>query len=323
MKTVLLPLLLINFPFTLFPLAPGFDMEAHRGGRDRRPENTLSAFAYATKLGVTTIELDTAVTKDRVVVVSHNPMLNHEITRTEEGEYISEDKKIFIKDLTFEELQKYDVGMLNPKTRYGYIHRQQKPVPGEKIPALEEVFQLVQKSGNNSIRFNIEMKTYPNAPEYTIPCEEFADLLYKVIVKYNMEKRVTIQSFNWNNLKLFRAIAPHIPIGCLTVRTFRIKGELYNLQPGKDGPSPWLAGLDYDSYKENIPRMVKDFGGDIFSPYYKEVTKKEIEEAHRLGLRVVVWTVNRKDIMRKLISWGVDGIISDRPDVLLDVVKNR
>lgn len=322
MKNLIIPALLINLPLTLFPFDADFDTEAHRGGRDRRPENTLSAFEYAVKLGVTTLEFDTAVTKDRVVVVSHNPMLNHEITRKEDGKFIPEDEKIFIKDLTFKELQKYDVGMLNKNTRYGFLHREQTPVQGEKIPSLEQVFKLINNMGNEKIRFNIEIKTYPTAPEYTVPPEEFTALLLEVIKKYRMETRVTVQSFDWNSLKLFRSLAPRIPIGCLTVKTFKVKGEKYNLQPGKDGPSPWLAGFDYDDYRGNIPQLVKDFGGDIFSPYYKELTRQDVEEAHKLGLRVVVWTVNKPDSIRRILSWGVDGIISDRPDVLLEIVNN-
>ncbi len=300
-----------------------FDVEAHRGGRDRRPENTLAAFRYAIKLGVTTLELDTAVTKDRVVVVSHNPKLNYTITKDETGKFINKYRSIFIKNLTYKELEKYDVGELNPATSYYYKHFEQKPVPGEKIPSLAQVFELTRTLHANKIRFNIEIKTYPPFPNYTIPRREFVKLVLNVIKKYNMEDRVMIQSFDWNSLKIVRELAPKMPIVCLTVSRFRVEGKPYNLQPGMTGPSPWLAGLDYDDFKGHVSKLVKAFGGNIISPYYREITEADVKEAHSLGLKMIVWTVNNKNEMKKLIAWGVDGIITDKPDTLLEIIKTK
>lgn len=304
-----------------------FDIEAHRGGRDRRPENTIPAFKYAIDLGVTTLELDTAVTKDRVVVVSHNPKLNYTITRDENGNFISPDSNIFIKDLTFTELEKYDVGMLNPNTKYYYSHSEQKSIPNTHIPSLAQVFELAEKMQagkpqSDRVRFNIEIKTYPPFPQYTIPREEFVELVLKVIRRYRMEHRVFIQSFDWNSLKLVKKLAPNIPIVCLTVSSFHLNGKPYNLQPYMPGASPWLAGFDYDNYQGHVSKLVKAFGGDIVSPYYRDISKEDVAEAHKLGLKMVVWTVDRTDTMANLISWGVDGIITDRPDKLIEVVNS-
>ncbi len=325
-KIIYLPLL-VFLGVLLSPLLSessqlaSFDIEAHRGGRDRRPENTLAAFRYAIGLGVTTLELDTAVTRDRVVVVSHNPKLNYAITRDEMGKFIDRYRNIFIKDLTFEELEKYDVGQLNPASSYYYKHREQKPVPGERIPSLAEVFELTEEMHADNIRFNIEIKTYPPFPGYTIPRDEFVRLVIDVIEKYGMEGRVMIQSFDWNSLALVRKYAPKIPLGCLMVSSFHIGGKPYNLQPGLPGPSPWLAGLDYDDYRGHVSRLVKAFGGDVISPYYRDIRKDDVAEAHSLGLKMVVWTVDSREAMIRLISWGVDGIITDKPDLLLEVVN--
>lgn len=324
MKKYILVVLFITFSILVFAETSltQFDIEAHRGGRDRRPENTLPAFKYAINLGVTTLELDTAITKDRIVVVSHNPKLNYAITRDKSGSFISSESNIFIKDLTFSELEKYDVGMLNPQTKYYYSHREQKSVPNTHIPSLAQIFKLTETMHADKIRFNIEIKTYPPFPQYTIPRDEFVKLVLKVIHRYGMERRVLIQSFDWNSLNLVKKLDPKIPIVCLTVTSFHLEGKPYNLQPYMAGVSPWLAGLDYDNYRGHVSKLVKDFGGDIVSPYYRDISKEDVVEAHKLGLKMVVWTVDRIDTMANLISWGVDGIITDRPDKLIEVVKS-
>ena len=298
---------------------PDFDVQAHRGGRDRRPENTLAAFRYAIELGVNTLELDTAVTRDRVVVVRHDPRLNPELTR-DSGGFISVAPPVFIKDLSLVELKSYTVGQLKPRSSYFYKHREQQPVPGERIPTLEEVFELADKFGAQSIRFNIEIKTYPPHPGYTIEVEEFVDLVLSLISKYGLAGRVTIQSFDWRSLRRVQEKAPAIEIACLTVKSFSIDGASYNLQPGRPGASLWLAGLDYDEF-ENAVALVAAFGADIISPYRREIKREDVLAAHRAGLRIIPWTVNNRTEMKKFIEWGVDGIITDKPDILKNLLE--
>lgn len=301
---------------------PGFDLQAHRGGRDRRPENTLAAFRYAAELGVTTLELDTAVTEDRVVVAAHDPRLNPNLTKNRQGRFISPGKEIFIKDLTLSELKTYTVGELKPRSNYYYKHREQVSVPGETIPTLREAFQLFREMGEGSIRFNIEIKTYPPFPEYTIAVDEFVDLVLELIRMYGMEERVTVQSFDWRSLRLVQQRAPEIDIACLTVSSFSLNGAPYNLQPGAKGASPWLAGLDYDEFGGIVP-IVQAFGADIVAPYYREISQADVQEAHRAGLKIIPWTVNDEFHMQRLIDWGVDGIITDKPDVLKKLLEKN
>jgi glycerophosphoryl diester phosphodiesterase len=109
------------------------------------------------------------------------------------------------------------------------------------------------------------------------------------------------------------------PMVCLTVMNFSIDGAWYNLQPGGEGSSPWLAGSDVDDF-DGVPELVHAFGARILSPYYREIDRRDVEEAHRLGLKVIPWTVNDRRIMKKLIDWGVDGIITDTPDQLIEVL---
>jgi len=300
--------------------SPDFDIQAHRGGRALRPENTLAAFAHAVDLGADTLEMDLAVTRDRVLVVSHDYRLNPTITRGPSGEFIRGDATVLIRDLDFQQLQRYTVGEIRRGSDYWYRFREQEPVPGQKIPSLAQVFDLVDSLGADDLRFNLEIKTYPPLPEYTIGYREFVELVLDLIRRYGLEARVSIQSFDWRTLEVVQELAPELPVVCLTVKNFSIDGAWYNLQPGGEGSSPWLADLDFDEYP-GIPALVHAFGADIFSPYYREIDRRDVEEAHRLGLQVIPWTVNDPRIMKRLIDWGVDGIITDRPDLLIQVLE--
>ena len=321
---------LIRFCLTLWIfLIPGllqadsdsdFDVQAHRGGRARRPENTLAAFRYAIELGVDTLEMDLAVTKDRVMVISHDYRLNPTITRGPDGNFLDEDAGILIKNLDFEQLRRYTVGEIKRGSDYWYKFRDQVAVPGERIPSLSQVFELAGSMGADTLRFNLEIKSYPPFPEYTVDYNEFVDLVLESIREYGMESRVTIQSFDWRSLKAVKETAPDIPVTCLTVGNFSIDGAWYNLQPGGEGSSAWLADLDFDDYN-SAPTLVYALGADILSPYYREIERRVVEEAHRLGIKVIPWTVNDQRIMKKLIGWGVDGLITDTPDLLLEVLE--
>jgi glycerophosphoryl diester phosphodiesterase len=298
------------------------DVQAHRGGRARRPENTLSAFAWAVALGVDTLEMDLAVTRDRVVVVSHDYRLNPELTRGPNGNYLDADAEIAIKDLDFQELQRYTVGQIRRGSEYWYRFREQVPVPGETIPSLVQVFELIKAPDAGNVRLNLEIKTYPPFPNNTIDYREFTDLVVRLIRDHDLSSRVTIQSFDWRTLERVRERAPEITIACLTVRNFTIDGVRYNLQPGAEGASPWLAGLDYDDFR-SLPELVHNFGASVLSPYYREIEERDVREAHRLGLIIIPWTVNDPRTMRKLIAWGVDGLITDVPDILLEIQDQR
>ncbi|MBN2552336.1 MAG: glycerophosphodiester phosphodiesterase [Spirochaetales bacterium] len=299
---------------------PDCDIQAHRGGRALRPENTLAAFAHAVELGADTLEMDLAVTRDRVVVVSHDYRLNPLLTRGPDGRFIPEDARILIKDLDFEQLQLYTVGEIRRGSDYWYRFRDQVPVPGQTIPSLDQVFALTASEEAEAVRFNLEIKTYPPFPDYTVDYGEFVELVLEVIRRHGMESRVTMQSFDWRTLREVKKQAPGIPVVCLAVESFSIDGARYNLLPGGAGSSPWLAGLDSDDYA-GIADLAHAFGAEVLSPYYREIDRRDVDEAHRLGLKIIPWTVNDPGIMKKLIGWGVDGIITDSPDLLMQVVE--
>jgi len=298
--------------------AQGFDLQGHRGTRGLMPENSLPAFARALSIGVSTLELDVGVTRDGHVVVIHNPRMEPEIARTADGKWL-EASGPAINAMTLEEIKSYDIGRLNPATHYASRYPNQKAIDGTHVPTLGEVFELVARSGNQSVRFNIETKLNPDKPELSLPPADFARTLLDVIHTYKLNNRVAIQSFDWRTLQEVQRLAPGMSTSYLTVN----QSWLNNLQIGQPGASPWMSGFDVDNYEGSAPRAIKAAGGAIWSSYHKEVSVDSIKVAHDLGLLVKVWTVNDTARMEELIDMGVDGIITDYPDVLRAVLIKR
>jgi glycerophosphoryl diester phosphodiesterase len=291
------------------------DLQGHRGARGLLPENTLPAFARALEIGVTTLELDCGVTKDSVVVISHDPALNPDITREPEGRWL-EARGPAIWDLTWDELRRYDVGRLKPGSAYAARFPKQRAIDGTCIPRLADLFMLVHQSGHERVRFNIETKISPLRPGETAPPADFVRKLLEVIHTAGMNSRVSIQSFDWRTLALVQQTAPHIPSVYLTAQL----KDLDNIQAASTA-SPWTAPRHVSQFAGSLARMVKAAGGATWSPYYRELTRETAEEAQALGLKVVAWTVNEAADMRRMIEWRVDGIISDYPDVLREVAN--
>jgi glycerophosphoryl diester phosphodiesterase len=293
-----------------------FDLEAHRGGRALLPENTLPAFANALSMGVNTLELDVGVTADGEIVVSHERGLNPDLARNADGAYITPPGTSFVR-LRLDEVRTYDVGQIRPDSAYAKQFPDQRAVPGTRIPTLSELFALVRKSRNSRVRFNIETKIDPNHPDETLDPQAFVTKLLGLIQAEAFSDRVMIQSFDWRTLQLVQQRAPKIPTVYLTLQ--RGTGQTVAL----DKATNWTAGFDPADHGGSLPRTIKAAGGEIWSPYFGDVTAALVAEAHELGLRVVVWTVNKRDDMARMIELGVDGIISDRPDLLRDVAGEK
>lgn len=265
---------------------------------------------------MSTLELDTGVTRDGVVVVSHDTALNPDHTRDASGGWL-EGTGPTIFSLTFAELQAFDVGRLRPGTAYAARFPEQLAVDGEKIPRLADVFDLVRTSGNTEVRFNIETKIDPRRPNATPRADVFAEALVREIRLAAMERRAMIQSFDWRTLSIVQRIAPDIETVCLTTG----RGDDDNLGIGKPGPSPWLGGLDANDFGGSVPKLVKAAGATVWSPDFTELTPQLVAEAKTLGLRVTPWTANDPEDMARLIGMGIDGLITDRPDLLRRVLE--
>lgn len=293
--------------------AHAFDIQAHRGGRGLWPENTLQAFDQAVTLGVTTLELDIALTADDVVVVSHDMALNPDHTRDAAGAWLPTNGPL-IRSLTLAQVQAYDVGRLRPGSQYAAQFATQTPKDGEGIPTLAAVFALVKERRAHAVRFNIETKLDPTRPDDSAPPEAMVRALLAEIDKAGMADRVTIQSFDWRSLALVGQLVPTMPRAYLTTaRTLK--------------DSRWTAGLNAGDFG-STPQLVKAAAGAtpgpvIWSPAGNTVTAAAVKEAHALGFQVIPWTINTRADMASLIDLGVDGLISDFPDLLRTEVRQR
>lgn len=304
-----------------------FDLEAHRGGRDVRPENTLYSYAYAIELGATSIECDMQLTKDGQIVMNHNPILNSDITRDENGNYI-ENNKYDIRLMTVDELKKFDVGVMDQNCgEYYDLHGKTQFTYDAKIPTLEELMQLIQSYGDKNIVLNIETKSYPDPAsagyKNNADPKKFVEVFNNIVKKYDMEDRVVLQSFDWQTLIEMKKLNPNISTSALWQEQPSWGRDSESLRRYEKKKSPWLGGLDIKDYQGNPVKAAHAIGADIISPYYTEISKQDVDEAHSLGMKVVPWTVNNEKDMNMLLDMGVDGIISDKPWLLKQVLEKR
>jgi len=309
----LAPLLLV-LAFLALP-AHAFDLQGHRGARGLAPENTLPAFQKALDVGVDTIECDMAITRDGVVVIHHDLWLNPDTTRGPDGKWLDK-RGPAVSELTFEELQKYDVGRLKPGTDYSKSFPDQQPVDGTRIPKLADLFDLVKKSGNTKVNFDCETKVSPNERGATLAPEEFARRVIAEIRGAGMAERTTVQSFDWSTLQVIQKEAPEI-------RTMYLTSPQTLKRGSNGGYSLWLAGFAPELHGDSVPRAVHAAGGRIWAPNQAFLTPAMLAEARALGIVVIPWTVNDPSMIAKLLDMGVDGIISDRPDLVQIEIKKR
>jgi glycerophosphoryl diester phosphodiesterase len=254
-------------------------VHGHRGARAARPENTIPAFQYAIAAGVDALELDMAVTKDKVIVVSHDPVLEAPVCTGPQP-------KAVIHQLTLKQVKQWDCGATqNPK------FPRQRAVPGTRMPALDEVFDLASQG---DFLFNIETKSFPQHPELTPPPDEFARMVLEKIRKHHLEKRVVLQSFDYRTLHAMKRLAPEIKLSALY-----------------EGPS------------RDFVQIAHEAGAQIISPEYHLVTEQQVKAAHAAGLEVLPWTPDEQPEWNRLVKAGVDGIITDDPAALIAFLKTN
>lgn len=304
--------LFVGLALSLRGSAAAPEVQAHRGGAGLAPENTLAAFARALALGVDTLELDVGVTRDGVVVVAHDRTLHPDIVRGPGGKWLAS-RGPAIRSLDYRDLLRFDVGRLRPGSAYAGRFPAQVPADGSVVPRLSQVFELARKAGDRKVRFSIETKLSPLAPGEAPAPEPFARAVVSEIRRHGMARRSSIQSFDWRTLQVVQRVAPEIETVYLTAQ-----------QPGFDTVSggQWTAGYALREHG-SVPRLVKAAGGRVWSPHFEDLTAASLAEARALGLRVVVWTVSEPADIRRMIALGVDGIVSDRPDRVLEALRDR
>lgn len=275
-----------------------FDIQGHRGARALFPENTLEGFQAAATLGVTAFELDARLTRDGVVVLSHDAALHPDLTRDALGRWLPASGPL-IRSLSYAELASYDVGRLCPGSPTASLFPDQKPIDGARIPTLAAVLAALPAA-----RFTIEIKSDPRHPGQAAPAAVLADSVLAVVDEAQAAHRVMIESFDWRIQHHIRRSRPEIRLAWLT--SAETAGD----------PVTWWGKMPAAA---SVAACVAAEGGPVWAPDFQTLTRKAIQEAHELGLQVLPWTVNQADDIQRLMEWGVDGLISDRPDLALEI----
>ena len=211
-------------------------------------------------------------------------------------------------DLTFDELSSYNIESLKPESDYSKRFKKQNPVQGAKIPKLADLFQLVNEGKNKDVFLNLEIKSTPTQDNVTPDHKTTIELILKDIKKFNLEDRVLVTSYDFKNLYELKKQNPNVLRGFITLQQdlSRTKKNIYE-------GSPWMAKSFPLEDLFLLPNLVKSLEGHVWSAFYRDITKKNVELAHQHGLAVCVWTVNREQDIIRMIEYGVDGIITDYP----------
>ncbi|HMP09698.1 glycerophosphodiester phosphodiesterase [Hydrogenophaga sp.] len=292
--------------------AQAFDLQGHRGARGLAPENSLAGFERALAVGVHTLELDVVITSDGVPVISHDTSPNPDITRDATGRWLQSSGPPFFQR-TLADLAEFDIGRINPVSRYAMDFPLQQPVDGQRIPTLAALFERMQALRADHVRFNIETKLHPLRPAESPEPEAFARAVIDVVRAWGMGSRVSIQSFDWRTLAAVQRIAPELPVVHLTAQLPR-----FNTLDGE----AWTAGLRLRDHPD-VPALVAAAGGRARGPPPNHPHQPVISRAPAPGLKVIPWTVNEATDMERLLNWGVDGIITDYPDRLRTLMAQR
>lgn len=284
----------IGLPLVAFIVGPVMansqvQILGHRGCRGLFPENTIPAFLHTLDLGVDVLELDVVITGDGYVLVSHEPWMNPEICLGPNSQSLVGKPRVNIYQLSLSEVRRYDCGSLGNRR-----FPDQQPTPAAK-PTLEGVFQAVSewhsKHPTRQILFNIEIKCLPEW-EHTFcpPVQVFCDRVLQQVKSSGMTGSVMLQSFNPAVLEYLHQAAPGIPLAFL-VENGQLRYQLKKLS----------------------------FQPAVYSPHFKSLTGRQVRLAHRLGLKVIPWTINEPEDIHHVLNLGVDGIITDYPDRVMSL----
>ena len=302
-----------------------FEVIGHRGARGLLPENTLPAFSLALSLGVDSLELDVGMTADGVLVVTHNSAISPALCLRPNGKPVRRYPRLLIRKLTLADVQRFDCGSLNPNP---VEFPQQQLVPGEKMPSLAQVFEhQMQHFPDSQVRYTIECKVSPLRSRDTFSPDVFARRVVNLVRDYGVFDRVTIQSFDWRVLLAVKKIDSQIQTAAL-VRQKRGKPGTLLSQAGI--ASPFLAGLDFRRYRGNLAELLKNAEFiDRYSPNFETLLPESKDfiqstlEIQQAGFPVIPWTVNDAAMMERLIDLGVNGLITDFPDILLRLLQQK
>jgi len=285
----------------------------HRGARGEIAENSIEGFKHTLALGIKAIELDVLITKDKIPVLYHYFNLISDMVKDESGNWLKNSElKVF--DKSYEELSKYSIGSFDPESTRGKRFKKQKSLKNAKIPKLGELLELVSKRENKDVFLNLEVKSTPFKMGLTPIPSDTVSLILKDIDTYKLEDRIIISSFDWRILSELKKKNPNILRGFLTLQQ-----DLSTLKKTIYEGSPWMGKQFISEDLFLLPKIIKSLEGHVWCPFYKDVTKQNIDLAHELGLAVNVWTVSKESDILRMIEYGADGIITDYPKKAQDI----
>jgi len=286
-------LLIICLSWPVLHAQTTFDLQGHRGARGLAPENTFPAFIAALQQGVTTLELDVVITKDWQVLVSHDPWINSRFCKDSRGRKIRRMAPIRhnIYRMTYEKVRTYDCGTTpHPRFPGQALQPAHKPLLREVIPEIQDYIATHQLP---AVSFNIEIKSFRFGDDIFHPSPDiFADLLVAELKKLGILEQTTIQSFDIRPLKYLHKQYPGVRLSLLIEGNKGIEKRLHRL----------------------------GFLPDIYSPAFRLVDSSLVQAVHQKGMLLIPWTVNRKEDILQLLEWGVDGVITDYPDIARSLI---
>lgn len=265
------------------------EVHGHRGARWVRPENTMAAFRYAVEEGVDTLELDLHVTRDNVLVITHDPILNRKICLDSKGRVLR--RPVVVRKVTLKKLQSYDCGsLINPS------FPRQMTDSKESIPTYEALLEWLKTEPKaKNVKLNVEAKSNPFKPTYTPDPKTFALMILEATKRHGFLDRLTLQSFDPRIITVARELEPKVTLSILLEK-----------------PSD-----------ESLAQIATRLKADIVSPHHEWLTLEDVETAHKNGVRVIPWTVNDEAGWRRMATIGVDGIITDNPKGLKEFLDQR
>ncbi len=296
------------------------EVYGHRGIRALMPEQTIPAYKAALRIGVDYVDMDVNMSKDGILIITHDLGLNPDITRDKNGNWIKTPTPIH--NLTLKEIKEYNVGKSKPGINYAKLFPHQARIDTVKLPTLVEAIKYVKEIAGNKVGFQIEIKNDPTKSDMSATPKEYAEAIYKILKDEDIIDRTEIQAFDWRDLIELNKLDPNIKTAYLTDHTTE---TLSDSEPGT-----WMAGYKPKDFDYSFPKMIKHLGGYCWEPFIRDLTEKDLDEAHKLGLKVVPWGWVEEDktdfdynMMYKMISWKVDGIITDRPDILRGILASK
>ena len=275
----------------------------HRGARGLFPENTMVGFRSAISMGIQLIEFDVVLCADGYPVITHNHTIHSPTFQGSNGNFIEHEQKVL--DLTWQQLQKFEVGHLDSSTKYGKMFPDQMQFDGIKVPQLDELLNYVKSAVNNPIYLMLEIKSDPSFLTDEIFRNKLVSEVIQRVRDYGLTEQTLLHSFDWRVLEECRSLAPELPTSFLTQKWQD------PVDMGED--SSLIVGPNLQDFGNKIPDMVKQRGGSLWCPNFQDVTPDTLTRARTLDLVTAVWTVNALCEIDRMIEFGVDAIVTDYP----------